>query len=147
MITVRDNIKPVITVPPNISIACYNSQHPDNTGWATATDNCDGTVTNISYEDVIIPGVCDTRYTITRTWKATDECGNERTGVQTINVSDTEGPVVTMPDLNATCPSTIPTIYETIEEFNDDGGIANDLCGAVTIEIIFENEISYGLED
>jgi len=146
-ISVIDNIKPVLYLPPSVSVACDDSNLPASTGYATASDNCETVVTNITYRDSIVAGTCVTRSTLYRIWKATDPCGNERTGIQTINISDTEGPVVTMPDLSATCPSTISPIYETMEDFINDGGTAIDLCGAVTIEIIFENEISYGLED
>ena len=132
-------------------IKCYDEQDPDINpllGKATATDNCtpSGFIT-ITYEDDIIPGTCDTRYTINRTWKATDACGNERTSVQTINVGDTEGPIVTMPDFSVACPSDIPSAYATIAVFEADGGTAIDGCGAVTISILFSNEISNGLQD
>ena len=150
-ITVADNVKPNLVIPPNVSIKCYDDQDPDNNpllGKATATDNCSpsGSII-ISYADNITPGTCDTRYTINRTWKATDVCGNERTDVQTINVGDTEGPIVTMPDFSVSCPSDIPSAYATIADFEADGGTAIDGCGAVTISILFSNEISNGLQD
>ena len=150
-ITVSDNIKPSLTIPPDVSIKCSDSLDPDNNaqlGKATATDNCtpSGSVI-ITYEDDITPGTCDTRYTITRTWKATDACGNERTDIQEINVSDTDGPTIIMPPLMASCPADIPAAYQTISEFEADGGIATDNCGALTIEILLNNEISNGLEN
>jgi hypothetical protein len=47
---------------------------------ATATDNCDTNVA-VTYTDQV-SGTCPK--TITRTWKATDDCGNYSTCVQTI---------------------------------------------------------------
>lgn len=150
-ISVADNVKPVLTLPPTKTIACNASNLPANTGQATATDNCTpaGSI-SITYTDAITPGICDTRYTISRTWKAIDACGNESSGVQTINVTDAEGPVVTMPVLSVACPSNLSTTnkpYTTIAEFIADGGTAIDACGAVTIEILFQDEISHGLAD
>ncbi|MEP6646770.1 MAG: HYR domain-containing protein, partial [Saprospiraceae bacterium] len=47
-IFVDDNLAPVITCPPNISIECSASIDPSVTGTATATDNCD-TTPNITF--------------------------------------------------------------------------------------------------
>ncbi|WP_073000760.1 HYR domain-containing protein [Mariniphaga anaerophila] len=148
-ITVVDNSKPVINVPANITIACSDNDDPDvnlTLGKATATDNCTaiGNIV-IDYTDNITPGTCDSRYTITRTWTATDACGNFNSGTQTINVTDIIAPVVTMPTLTVSCPSDIPDAYTTMPEFEADGGIALDDCGGTTIALLFNNEISYGL--
>ncbi|MEL6923446.1 MAG: discoidin domain-containing protein, partial [Bacteroidota bacterium] len=50
----------------------------------TASDNCDANVT-VTMTEVISPINCD--YTITRTWEATDNCGNVFTRSQVISVS------------------------------------------------------------
>ncbi len=49
----------------------------------SATDNCDSDA-NLSYSEINVPSGCS--YDITRTWTATDNCGNVSTHVQTINV-------------------------------------------------------------
>jgi hypothetical protein len=67
-----------------------------DTGTATASDDCSG-VTSINYTDANAAGSCAGNHVITRTWKATDNCGNFSTCVQTITVTDTHGPVVTCP--------------------------------------------------
>jgi hypothetical protein len=54
-------------------------------GKATATDNCDPAPV-VDYSDVITSGTCPESYTITRTWTATDDCGNSVECVQTITV-------------------------------------------------------------
>ena len=41
---------PVITCPPDVTLACGDSSHPDHTGWATATNDNGGTI-DISYAD------------------------------------------------------------------------------------------------
>ncbi|MBK9984535.1 MAG: HYR domain-containing protein [Saprospiraceae bacterium] len=95
-IVVDDNLAPVITCPPNVSIECSSSTNPSITGSATATDNCDSTPT-ITFTDVSNP-TGPQEYTITRTWKATDDCGNSSTCIQLIIVHDGTPPVITCPN-------------------------------------------------
>ncbi|MEW5795591.1 MAG: T9SS type A sorting domain-containing protein [Candidatus Zixiibacteriota bacterium] len=93
-ITVDDTTPPVITCPPNTTIYCGESSDPSNTGYATATDNCSapGNIT-ITYSDYQNGGA------ITRTWTATDECGNQASCVQTISTPpDTTPPQITCPN-------------------------------------------------
>jgi len=74
----------------------------EGTGIATATDNC--SATDISFSDAITPGDCLSEYTITRTWTATDACGNSSSCEQTIEVVDDEAPVITCPaDAEVSC--------------------------------------------
>ena len=97
-ITVDDSTTPVITCPANITIQCTAITLPDNTGEATASDNCDMSP-EIGYVDVTssLPS-CAQEYTITRTWTATDECGNTKTCVQVITLDDSMAPDLTCPD-------------------------------------------------
>lgn len=75
-ITVDDTIAPVITCPPNATKVCENC----DAGVATATDNCDSYV-QIDYSDAVV-GTCPK--IITRTWTATDDCGNSSSCPQII---------------------------------------------------------------
>jgi hypothetical protein len=95
-ITVHDITAPVITCPSNITINCQVLPLPANTGIATATDNCDAAPV-ITYTDVNIPGSCTGNHVITRTWKATDNCGNFSICIQTITIHDVTPPVITCP--------------------------------------------------
>jgi hypothetical protein len=93
IITVVDTTPPVLTTPPDVTIECDQSTDPSNTGDATSTDNCD-TAPAITYSDVETPGSCPEEKTITRTWTATDNCGNSTSFDQIIDVVDTTPPVI-----------------------------------------------------
>ena len=54
---------------------------------ATATDNCGEVV--ITVDEVTTAGSCAGDYVITRTFTATDDCGNATTATQTITIVDT----------------------------------------------------------
>ena len=92
-VTITDFTPPDLTCPADVTIECDESTDPSNTGSATATDNCDPSP-DVTYTDVEASGACAAEKTITRTWVATDECGNTNTCVQTINVVDTTPPVI-----------------------------------------------------
>jgi len=91
-INVQDTQAPVFANLPQtpITVECDAVPPPAN---VTATDNCDATPT-IAYTEVRTNGPCVDTYTLTRTWVATDNCSNSRTFVQTINVQDTQAPVL-----------------------------------------------------
>ena len=59
----------------------------------TASDNCDPDP-GLTFADVSTPGSCPQEYSITRTWTATDACGNSSQAGQTIYVVDTTDPVI-----------------------------------------------------
>ena len=108
LILVRDATPPVITCPNNVTIQCTANTLPPNTGTATATDNCDP-VLDFTYMDVVTGGLCPQERTITRTWRATDDCGNSSTCVQTIFVDDSMAPLITCP-ANITIQCTASTM-------------------------------------
>jgi len=107
-IFIADNLAPTITCPPDITILCTASTAPANTGTATATDNCDLSPT-MTFTDVTTSGGCPQAYTITRTWKSQDHCGNFITCVQIIVVIDNLAPVLTCP-ANVTIECTVSTL-------------------------------------
>src|SRR5206468_1167538 len=81
-----DGLPPVITCPAHHRLACNSDTSTNALGMATATDNCDGSP-NITYSDSTNTGNCALNYVITRTWTATDGCGNVSTCPQTITVA------------------------------------------------------------
>ncbi|MDH3244048.1 MAG: PKD domain-containing protein, partial [Saprospiraceae bacterium] len=135
MVTVPgDTDPPVITCPADITVECDESVDPANTGTATATDNCDYTIT---YNDVIIPGACTGDYIIQRTWTATDPCGLTDDCLQTITVQDNTPPTLTcnVTDLILECDqdyaAEINTWLADMEALLL--GVATDNCGPVSV--------------
>ncbi len=135
-IVVNDNLPPVISCPVNITIECTESTLPVNTGTASATDNCDD-LPAIGFSDITVGGSCPQELTITRTWTASDECGNSSTCVQTIVVEDSVAPAMT-------CPSNITIECNSSTDPDDTGSAtATDACD-LTPTIIFTDEIVGG---
>ena len=87
-ITIVDTTAPVLTIPADYTAECSDAHPMDD---ATATDNC-GEVT-ITVEEETTPGACAGDYVITRTFTATDDCGNATSATQTITIVDTTAPV------------------------------------------------------
>ncbi|MFV8340759.1 SprB repeat-containing protein, partial [Flavobacterium sp. LB3P21] len=117
-----DGNPPVISQLPNETT--INCPSIPQFATPTATDNVDTDVT-LTYDDVETPGQCAGSYSITRTWTASDDCGNTSTKSQTINVQDTIAPTFT-PPANITLSSgencttnTNPTITGNVTNIND----------------------------
>ncbi|MFD2040781.1 gliding motility-associated C-terminal domain-containing protein, partial [Flavobacterium artemisiae] len=85
----------------------------------TATDNCGSAAVN--YTETRTDGDCSARYTLNRTWTAVDECGNQTSFMQKINVS---------------CP---PNIYNALSP-NGDG--MNDTFVIEGIDCFPNNTVS-----
>ncbi len=77
----EDKKKPEITCPTDTTVTCDTTAA--TLGFAKATDNCDPAPV-VTYSDKVLSGDCDWQCFIKRTWKATDECGNENTCDQEI---------------------------------------------------------------
>lgn len=141
LITVNDNIKPILTIPSDVSLSCEQSILPAVTGIATATDNCG--VATTSYADTQVNGSCTGNRTITRVWTAVDCSGNSSSGSQRIIVADNSKPVATIPNISVGCPADIPSPYPDLIAFFVNGGTAVDNCGTLNLTLV--NEISNGL--
>ncbi|WP_194767426.1 gliding motility-associated C-terminal domain-containing protein [Tamlana sp. I1] len=127
-ITVEDTAPPVLDLPVNVSAQCSDDLSPISFGTATATDNCDPNPV-ITFNDVRTDGACSGTYSITRTWTATDSCGNTVSANQIISTSDTTAPVFDQTSLPADvvveCDG-IPAA-ETLT--------ASDNCGSATVTV------------
>jgi hypothetical protein len=125
-----DKTAPVITsIPADVTVSCASAVPAANTGEVVATDACGGTVT-ITSADVITAGSCANRFSIARTYTATDACGNSSSQVQTITVNDVTAPVITCP-----APATFASVSGSYPTTTNTGNAtATDNCtGTVSV--------------
>jgi hypothetical protein len=124
-ITVNDTTPPLITsFPADLTLSCASAVPPANDTLVTATDNCGGTV-GISHDpDVVSNQTCPNRFTVTRTYHATDACGNVASQSQTIIVNDITPPLITSfpADLTLSCASAVPPANDTLVAVTDNCG-------------------------
>ncbi|WP_321996537.1 gliding motility-associated C-terminal domain-containing protein [Draconibacterium orientale] len=130
-VTVSDNTAPTFneTLPTaEITAEC------DDVAEAvvlTATDNCDSDVP-VEFTETRTDGNCENSYTLTRTWTATDDCGNETSFTQIVTVSDNTAPEVTCNDITVQLDANgVATI--TVDDIN---GGATDNCGTIATMFI-----------
>jgi large repetitive protein len=130
-ITVQDTTAPtfVENLPGDQTVEC--SDVPAAV-VLTATDNC-GTA-NVSFNESTQEGACAGAYTITRTWTATDACGNETSRTQTITVQDTTAPVITNEASNISVECDGTGNQNAINNWlnNNGGATATDNCSDVS---------------
>jgi hypothetical protein len=121
--SIIDTVDPVLSIPADATLECTDDTSPANTGTATATDDCADP--NVSFSDVEVAACGNTR-TITRTWTATDACGNSVSADQTITVVDT-----TAPTFNEALPSDMTVECDDVP--TAEILTANDNCGTATV--------------
>ncbi|MBK9985107.1 MAG: hypothetical protein IPP15_22580 [Saprospiraceae bacterium] len=127
VITVIDNIAPVVTTPAGSLDATVECSDPLGLATAlaaapTATDNCTADPALTLVSNVTTPGLCPNAYTQVRVWTFNDGCGNTSAPfTQTITVQDVTAPVLSGEGLAATidCPAlpvfTAPTAADACD--------------------------------
>lgn len=126
-ITIRDTTEPTFTNTPAAEITAECNEVPAP-AEVSASDGCSGLASLVPSES-IEEGNCPGNYDITRTWVATDSCGNAATFTQIVHVRDTRGPVFDAYDVQIS------------RACNDLEGIvltAQDACGTATVSIFSE---------
>ena len=112
-ITVVDDVAPVlIGVPNDVTVECDAVPGPSTD--VNATDNCSGNPV-ITFNETRQNGGCPKNYTLTRTWTATDSCGNSNSKSQVVTVVDTTAPVIQGCPQNVTiniCSEAVPEAPE-----------------------------------
>jgi gliding motility-associated-like protein len=127
IITVQDTIKPRFSaiVPAAITVDCDKVPGVET---VTATDNCTATVAvKVTEVKQSLSTSCLNSYKLTRTWTASDNCGNTATMQQVVTVQDTTKPVFTVPppaDTIVSCDA-VPVPPTNLK--------AADNCGTVKI--------------
>ncbi len=88
VITVQDKTAPILSAAPvDVTVEC---DAVPVAAVLTATDNC--STPTVTYTETRADGSCPNSYTLTRTWTATDACGNTSGKTQVITVQDTKAP-------------------------------------------------------
>jgi len=121
-VNVVDTIAPVITLrgANPMTIQCGNGYTEPG---ATANDICDGSI------NVVITGTVATGLgTYVVTYQATDSSGNTATKTRTVNVVDSNGPVIT---LNGSDPMTV----ECGSGYVEPGATATDGCAGTSLSV------------
>src|SRR5438477_580467 len=123
-ISVIDNTPPTIGTITNSTINC-----PATPTFIqpTASDACNTATVQQVGSDVTVTNTCG--YTVTRTWRAVDACGNQSgTVAQTITVTDTTPPTIGISGSNGTisCTATPNFVPPT----------ASDACSGATVNIL-----------
>jgi len=131
VITVSDETAPEITCPADLTVDCSASIDPAQTGTASATDNCDGSPV-IAYTDAVDNNA------ITRTWTATDVCGNVSSCDQNITIEDTAPPQITdcPADVVLSCDADTSVANTGVPQYTDD-------CGT-SLVLSWTNEVTAG---
>lgn len=128
-IEVVDVTAPTLTAPPDVTLNCDLGSDPSVAGMATATDTCDAAPI-VAYSDEISSGECPIAQIVTRTWTATDACGNVATAVQTISLVDTSPPTLE-------CPADLTILLEegscAASGLNLGSPVAGDSCGVASV--------------
>lgn len=121
VLTVEDTTDPTLLgVPADATVECDAVPAAAN---VTATDNCDSAPT-VGFTETSV-GSCPE--IITRTWTATDNCGNSISASQVLTVEDTTAPAITCPagvtlEADAACSALVPDLTG--------GASASDNCTA-----------------
>lgn len=105
-------------------------------------DNCDEAFV-LQKTDVITPGPCEQEYTLTRTWRATDVCGNWYWLTQTVHVIDT-----TAPDILLDVPGigfvedgdTLVIACDQLNPMDANTADVKDNCG--NVQVIFNEQVT-----
>lgn len=113
---VSDTQPPMLMpLPKDITISCDEME--PSVPMVKGEDNCTEDIV-VDFEQTTIPGSCPQSYTIVRTWRAEDECGNEAVHTQYIYKVDNEAPVFTNIPANLTieCDDPIPSNQPVAED-------------------------------
>jgi hypothetical protein len=135
IITIHDTTAPEITCPAQIEVQSIVDVPDPDISQVMAEDNCTGDVVVTFVNDSSEQNSCD--QIITRTYRATDACGNTMTCRQLIIVNDTTPPEITCPEsLDVQCAEDVP-------EPNTALVIAHDNCD-LDVSVMFVSDVSDG---
>ena len=115
-LTVVDSAAPILSgVPADARVSCASVPAAPA---VTAADSCDPAPIVALVETRIDDPSCADRYTLVRTWTATDACGNAASAAQVLTVTDDVPPVISgVPsDATVSCDSIPPAPFLTARD-------------------------------
>ena len=122
IITINDTTPPTLVCPAPVNVQCESDVPVVNIGSVTAADNC-GVMPTVMHISDTTNGACPT--IITRTYRATDPCGNTNDCAQIIAIHDTTAPTLACPlPVTVECDADVPAV-------NTGSVTAADNCGVV----------------
>src|SRR5207249_258291 len=120
---VEDHTPPTITCVPNKTVECTSVWTFDA---PTAIDSCGNATVTVVSTVTNLTGHCGNSFDTTRTWGATEACGNTAECSQTVTVEDHTPPTITcVGNKTVECTST----------WTFDAPTAIDTCGNATVTI------------
>lgn len=132
-VTVEDNENPVITCPDPVTVQCASLVPAVDITTVTVSDNCTAAndivvihLGDVETPEPSIPLTCTNKYSIARTYKATDSSGNEATCTQIITVNDDTAPIIDAAFLSKT--ALWPPNHKMVDIYLS----ASDNCGSIT---------------
>ncbi|MEN9638625.1 MAG: hypothetical protein RLZZ262_493, partial [Bacteroidota bacterium] len=91
VITFEDNAIPqFVSAPADLALSC--SDIIPSPTMVLGLDDCQGLIVADLTDEQIVPGICNSNYTVLRTYLLVDECGNMNEHIQTISVTDDASP-------------------------------------------------------
>ena len=124
------------TVPPSINCAADRVVEcgiPWSFTRPSAQDVCDGTNVTVMVDSTVTNALCGQTFAATRTWRATDQCGNEALCSQTVMVVDTTPPTIT-------CASN--KTVECTQAWTFDDPTASDTCDGTNVTIAIVSTVT-----
>jgi hypothetical protein len=127
LIVVQDTTAPALVgVPADVTVECDSVPAVAS---VSATDACDAP--SLVFDEVKTDGTCVGSYTLTRTWTATDACGNVTVATQVVTVEDTTAPVIASDAADIT-PADAPVTFQIAASDNCDVALAVTYSAAKT---------------
>lgn len=123
-ISVSDTTPPaLVNVPADAAASC---NAVPAAAAVSANDACDPSPA-VSFDETRVDGTCPDRYTLTRSWTATDACANGAVASQNIAVDDSSAPSISCPaSATRECPADTSAAANGTATGEDD-------CGEVSI--------------
>lgn len=128
--TIVDTVAPILNIPADVILECNDDTTPNNTGNASAIDEC--TNPSITFTDTEV-AACGNTKTITRIWTATDDCGNSTSANQLITIQDTTPPTFSVPaDITIECDVDVTDLSITGDVIDEADNCSSNLEASFT---------------